>query len=457
MPKKTKFPFPYPNLSNIKNKIKNNNKEEKNKVNCGSSSKNNSETIDFFEYANLRDKISISNIFEPFDLNSTMPQENANNVPNNNTAITTTVIFDSLRVPDAIKDLPHFDGNQRLLFEFLNNVEEILALIQCTSGTAYGKLLLRAIRNKITGPANEVLNMYGTPLDWEQIKSNLILHYSDKRNETSLIRDLHGLKQGNKTVQNYYSEIIEILATMTNNIQIHETNENVVRAKKDLYTEMCLNVFLSGLKEPLGSTIRAMRPGNLATAFSYCIKEQNISYTRFETTNSQRQGNIPRQNLPPRNFPNPQNSQNRPQFTRNFTNNFQSNRQFPQHILSNRNSNFNTFNRNYPQNTSQNRPEPMDVSTGSTIQKRFTQPTQYNQTQSNFSRQPNQQRYTNRELFNISSDVSPNPINNVQNGNFQELDQYYNANHSNDSQEQTSHEIDEGNFHFNASQPLSDT
>ena len=148
-------------------------------------------------------------------------------------------IFNSLRVPDAIKDVPKFEGNPKLLFEFINNVEEIRALVACTEGTPYGQLLLRAIRNKIVGPANEVLNVYGTSLVWHNIKENLILHYSDKRNETSLIRDLHALKQGNKTVENFYSEVIEILATTTNHIQIHESVVEVIKAKRDLYTEMC--------------------------------------------------------------------------------------------------------------------------------------------------------------------------------------------------------------------------
>lgn len=105
-------------------------------------------------------------------------------------------IFDSLRLPDAVKDLPKFDGNPRLLY--LINVD----------GTNYAKIILRSIRNKIVGQANEVLNVYGTPLVWENIKSNLILHYSNKRNETSLIKDLHNLKKTNQSVQHSYSSII---------------------------------------------------------------------------------------------------------------------------------------------------------------------------------------------------------------------------------------------------------
>lgn len=191
-----------------------------------------------------------------------------------------TDIFNSLRIPDAIKDLPRFDGNARLLNEFVNNVEEILLYIRGTDNTPYGQILLRAIRNKIEGQANEILNMYGTRLNWDEIKANLILHYADKRTETSLIRDLHNTMQVDKTVEGFYGEIIELQSALCNNILLHEPDSRVVRAKKDLYADMCLNSFLSGLKEPLGSRIRTMQPNSLPTAFAFCIKEQNISYQR---------------------------------------------------------------------------------------------------------------------------------------------------------------------------------
>lgn len=195
-------------------------------------------------------------------------------------------MFNSLRIPDAIKDLPKFDGNPRLLHEFITNVEEILLHIRGTDNTPQGLILLRAIRNKIDGQANEVLNTYGTPLNWDDIKANLMSHYSDKRTETSLIRDLHNLRQYDKPVEKFYSQVIEIQSTLTNNVSINESDKNVIKAKRDLFTEMCLNSFLSGLREPIGSTVRAMRPESLNIALDYCIKEQNINYLQTDTTRS---------------------------------------------------------------------------------------------------------------------------------------------------------------------------
>lgn len=413
--------------------------------------------------------------------------------------ITPSDIFQSLRVPDAIKDLPHFDGNPRLLFEFLNNVEEIRSLISCTEGTPYGQLLLRAIRNKIIGSANEVLNMYGTQLNWTQIKQNLILHYSDKRNETSLIRDLHGIKQQGKTVERFYSEIIEILATMTNHVQIHETDANVIKAKRDLYTEMCLNAFLSGLKEPLGSTIRAMKPDTLAIAFSYCIKEQNISYARYDhsalrgdnkphvalnrtlplTRQSPPNTSIPRNNPFAINRPPNQQNFNKPPNQHNFNVNnhtlnsntptpfyrspqnfpFQPQRTVNPYTIQSRQNSFPTRTNNF----NLPKPEPMDISSGNTRQSRHPQ--------SNiFRSQPS----GNKELFNVTCTSYPNDTD----SNYQELDNYYENQYedqnygtesiqleqtgknnypSEDSEINTQYEIDDTNFPTGASTSPSDT
>lgn len=190
-------------------------------------------------------------------------------------------IISALKIPDAIKSLPTFSGNPRLLYDFINNVEEILEIIAPTNNTPLFKLWLRAIRNKITDDANEVLDTYGTPLDWNLIKNNLISHYSDKRNETSLIKDLHSLKQYD-TIELFYSKVLELLSLLQNQINIHEHNLQIRESKSLLFREMCLNVFLSGLKEPIGSVVRARAPKDIKEALEYCINEQNIHYARRE-------------------------------------------------------------------------------------------------------------------------------------------------------------------------------
>lgn len=237
-------------------------------------------------------------------------------------------IFNSLRIPDVIKDLPSFDGNPRLLYDFITNVEEILLFLKGTEKTPYGQILLRAIRNKVVGTANELLNTYLTQLDWEEIKTNLISAFSDKRTETTLIRDLHNIRQTDRTIEQFHTDIIEIQAALLNNILINEKDQKIINSKRELFSEMCLNTFLSGLKDPLGATIRAMRPDSLPTALAYCIKEQNItSAKQVQKPHKPHQPNTP---PPYHKFPRPYYGQfnpeqrqfNRPQFNRYSNNNW---------------------------------------------------------------------------------------------------------------------------------------
>ena len=200
-------------------------------------------------------------------------------LPNSSQSTTMNDLLNALKIPDAIKTLPEFNGNSRLLFDFLNNVEEILAIIANAEDTPVYKLWLRAIRNKITGNANEVLDTYGTPLIWGDIKANLISHYSDKRNEMSLIGDLHRLKQTD-TIENFYCKIIELLSNLNNQVNIHEINDAVKTSKQSLYHNLCLNIFVANIKDPIGSVVRARAPTTMKQAFEFCVVEQNIQYAK---------------------------------------------------------------------------------------------------------------------------------------------------------------------------------
>lgn len=329
--------------------------------------------------------------------------------------VTAADIVANLRIPDAIKDLPTFDGNPRLLYDFINNVEEIVNLFSPeVLASPYGKLLLRAIRNKVVGQANEVLNMYGTAIIWTEIKQNLTMHYSDKRNETSLIKDLHALKQSQtETVEAFYSKVIEIFSTISNHVQMHESNPSVIEAKQKLFGDMSLNVFLSGIKEPLGSTIRAMQPKSLIEAFSYCIKEQNCYYMKsgqnsttqvYKSQNTSNSGYRPFQPLHPNMYKPTQFSQPRAQFTQqrpHFSGNNQSNPFYkpytqPQYNQPRFAQPYTQKPNNYPrpqQIPRQSYPQPMELGSGQTRQA--------NNQNNNFSR-PSGLPNFNRELHNLN-------------------------------------------------------
>lgn len=343
------------------------------------------------------------------------------------------ILYNHLKIPDAVKDLPKYDGNRHTLFEFIENVNDILEVCDEISGVPCTRILLRAIRNKIIGEANEVLNMYGTPLNWDSIRENLISHYADKRSEINLIRDLHTIQQNNSTLEEYYSKIIDLQSTMVNHCKINESNSVVIGTKTGLFKEMCLATFLAGLKEPLGSMVRAMQPDDITEAFTYCIKEQNIQYAK--KTNY---GSLPIPNkkpLPTRHFQQFQQQyqntmphrQYNPQYNTQPV--FQHRLQTPQFGKPiNTYYNHRPFNQTYQQrnpNISNKIPallppklnpprrfEPMDttsINNKDNQPTRFAQQQQYNQNSQqtrNFFQPHGSPRFQSQELFNIENPSS---------------------------------------------------
>lgn len=189
-------------------------------------------------------------------------------------------LFASLKIPDVIKDLPEFHGDKDTLHEFISNVDEIIKLCQelLTEDQKIPTAFLRAIRNKIKGQANKDIFNYGTFTTWDKLKNDLITHYSDKRSEISLIRDLHSTLQGVNSTEHYYTNVLKIQTALINQVRLKDTD---VKVKERLYKDMCLSQFIANLREPLGSTIRSRDPKTLPEAFELCTNEENMYYQKY--------------------------------------------------------------------------------------------------------------------------------------------------------------------------------
>lgn len=188
-------------------------------------------------------------------------------------------ILKSLQTPQIIRDLPSFDGNPIKLHSFIKAVDNLIPLLEAARDTPVYRAWIQAIRTKIQGEADNVLELYGTNLDWPEIKNNLITHYSDRRDEVSLSRDLFKLHQ-TTTVEFFYGEVCNIISLLINLLNLSTNNEEVKTAKSALYQEMGLKVFLAGLKEPLGPIIRAQSPNTLKEALRLCLEERNYNYVK---------------------------------------------------------------------------------------------------------------------------------------------------------------------------------
>lgn len=186
----------------------------------------------------------------------------------------------ALQTPQIIRVLQPFDGNPIKLHSFIKSIDDLMPEIERVRNTPAYTVWLLAIRSKIIGDADSVLEFSGTSSDWSEIKSNLITHYSDKRDEVTLTKDLFKMTQKDKPIEEFYKEIQFCLSLMVNQLNLNESNIDIRNAKNHFFQEMGLKVFLAGLNEPIGQIIRAQCPSSLKDALRRCLEERNYHHQK---------------------------------------------------------------------------------------------------------------------------------------------------------------------------------
>lgn len=194
----------------------------------------------------------------------------------------------------ALRLVPEFDGNSHILPRFIHLCDQIVAeyLVQNPGNALANLCLVNGILNKITGPAARIINSNGIAEDWNSIKQALINNFSDQRDETALYNDLMLATQGNSSPQEFYDKCVNLFSTIMTYITLHETVTTTIEAKRTLYRKLTMQAFVRGLKEPLGSRIRCMRPDSAEKALEFVQEELNVMYlqNRNESVDKKPQG-----------------------------------------------------------------------------------------------------------------------------------------------------------------------
>lgn len=180
----------------------------------------------------------------------------------------------------ALKIVPVFNGDPNKLYRFIKTGEAVLnQYYDAENPTCFSNtVILSSIIGKLEGKAEEVININGA-VTWEEIKLTLIQNFADQRDENSLNRDLVNMRQrDNENAQTYYERCLSLLNCITNYVDLHETDVNLRICKRKFFSAQTLRTYLAGLKEPLGSTIRAMRPEDMPSALQFIKEEENIAY-----------------------------------------------------------------------------------------------------------------------------------------------------------------------------------
>lgn len=192
-----------------------------------------------------------------------------------------TMSYDPDLIFKAMRLVPEFDGNPNVLTRFIRICEEIVTeyVVEGAPKAELAKIcVINGILNKITGNAARIINSNGIPETWEGIKGALINNFSDQRDETSLYNDLMIATQGSSTPQEFFDRCVNLFSTIMTYVTLHETISTTIEAKRILYRKLTLQAYVRGLREPLGSRIRCMRPDSIEKALEFVQEETNVIY-----------------------------------------------------------------------------------------------------------------------------------------------------------------------------------
>lgn len=236
-------------------------------------------------------------------------------------------------------NIPHFDGNQKLLNRFISAVENLLKGFQDTTNrnATINTCLFDTILSKLTGRAAELIVSRSELNSWALIKDVLINSFSDQRSIDCLIQDLLGLKPlKNENPIVFGMRIQDSRSLLFSKLSAVNEDAAIKVIKIKHYDEFALKTFLNGLPYNLQLVTRLKNPDCLEKAMSLVREEENFIYFKNSQntnlrqplfTNKHQNQNMtqPRQPYTPNfrpNFNPNYNPNYNPQRNNNFSNNF---------------------------------------------------------------------------------------------------------------------------------------
>lgn len=168
---------------------------------------------------------------------------------------------------DLIKSLPEFKGDTKAYPAWRDAAK--FAIDYYTEGTENFYIAVGIFRNKITGDANDKLAAFNTVLNFNAIIARLDQCFGDRRSLQALENAMSILRQGDKTISEFYDDVDKHLTLIVNKNKMgYPGNDEVTNVLNDRARENALRVFISGLRRPLSDILFAARPGDLPTALA---------------------------------------------------------------------------------------------------------------------------------------------------------------------------------------------
>lgn len=182
-------------------------------------------------------------------------------------------LISASRIPDTIKLIPTYSGDRKGLTAWLSIVDTTLALYEALSNTDLYGVWVQQIRNKIVGEAMKALEGGRANMTWPEIKRSLTDYFGDKRELSTLTQEIPYLRQGNKSLHEYYHSCGNLLNTIEDKIRLDPLNEGHEDAIMRVLSEQVKNGFIDGLNDPYDKYTRNYRPATLLDAYQ-CAQQQ---------------------------------------------------------------------------------------------------------------------------------------------------------------------------------------
>lgn len=228
--------------------------------------------------------------------------------------------LNSQKIPESIKGLPTYDGETKSLYQWLRNVDAVVANLEdAPAPQNMQRIWLGYIRNKIVGRASDALIARNQDETWANMRNVLIEYFGDKRDISTLTQSIPYMFQKNKSLDVFYQEINELTTSLNQKICLDPFYDGHVHAVMHFVEIITKNAFIDGLNEPMSSYTRNYKPTTLVDAYQ-AAQEQTMALVRKR----QKDTNLKPQYSNP--FNRPQNNQQRnSNFVSDGNSNFQQN------------------------------------------------------------------------------------------------------------------------------------
>jgi hypothetical protein len=169
----------------------------------------------------------------------------------------------------AERMISRFDGDKSTLYEFIENCNEANKLLNSNAR----KILFSIIKTRISGNARALIHNRELN-NWDELKKHLLEFYSEKRTMGQWQLELNSCKQGiHESVLSFSNRIENIYINLTRCLNTDLTTD-AKEACLDLLGDEALNVFISGLIEPLSLIVKTQKPAELEDAIALALNEE---------------------------------------------------------------------------------------------------------------------------------------------------------------------------------------